>query len=194
MPNEKLCYSNYSDLELFDYIRKDDLAAFEELYYRYWSVLTDSVYKRLHSKQKAEDLVQDLFLDIYQKRNQVQFKVSVKAYLHQAIKYKVLNEFRSDVIRGNYTRSLFFSPECKNDFANYLEAKDLRLKIHSVLNQLPEKCRKAFLLSRHENLSNKEISSSMKISVSTVEKHIGKALKAFRDNLREYSAYRSLAS
>lgn len=189
MPNDKLCYSNLSDLELFGLIKKEDLTAFEELYHRYWAVLTDSVYKRLQSKQKAEDLVQDLFIDVFQKRNTIEFKVSVKAYLHQAIKYKVLNEFRSDTIKNNYTKSLFFGPLSKNDFANHLEAKDLKLRINQVMSKLPEKCRKAFLLSRNENLSNKEISSSMNISVSTVEKHIGKALKMFRDSLKDYSSF-----
>jgi RNA polymerase sigma-70 factor (family 1) len=192
MPNDKLCYSHYSDLELFGLIKQENLTAFEELYHRYWGTLTDSVYKRLQSRQKAEDLVQDLFIDIFQKRNIIEFKVSVKAYLHQAIKYKVLNEFRSDNIKNNYTKSLFFSPTSKNDFANHLEAKDLRLKITEVMNQLPEKCKKAFLLSRMENLSNKEISSNMKISVSTVEKHIGKALKMFRDSLKDYSSFNTI--
>ncbi len=187
MSNDKLCYSNYSDLELFGFIQKDDVAAFEALYHRYWRLLTDTVYKRLQSRQKAEDLVQDLFIDLYQKRNDIEFKVSVRAYLLQAVKYKVLNEFRSDAIKGNYTKSLFFNAVSKNDFANQLDAKDLRVRINEVLETLPEKCRRAFLLSRNSDLSNKEISSTMNISVSTVEKHIGKALKIFRDNLKEFS-------
>ena len=183
-------YTHLSDLELFSMVKSENVAAFEELYSRHRSDLINAVYKRLQSRQRAEDLVQDLFISIYQKRAVIEFTISVKAYLHQAIKYKVLNEFRSELIRTKYQKSLFFSDFCKNDFANRVEAKELGRKIEQTVDSLPEKCRQVFLMSRKDNLSNKDISNGLHISVSTVEKHIGKALNILRSNLGgEYPVY-----
>lgn len=186
MLSSQLLYRDLSDLELFSLIKEDNIKAFEELYNRHWAGLVDAAYRRLQSSQRAEDLVQDLFVSLYQKRTSIEFTVSLQAYLNQALKYKILNEFRSDNTRNTYQKAVFFSPVCKNDFASALEAKELHRKIDMILESLPEKCRKVFLLSRRENRSNKEISQSLSISLSTVEKHIGRALKTLRNALPEY--------
>lgn len=186
MLSQQLPYRDLSDLQLFSLVKEDNTKAFEELYNRHWAGLVDTAYRRLQSSQRAEDLVQDLFISLYQKRQTVEFTVSLQAYLHQALKYKVLNEFRSDNTRQTYQKTLFFRDISKNDFANELEAKELHRKIDAVLESLPEKCRKVFLLSRRENRSNKDISQYLAISLSTVEKHIGKALKTLRTSLPEY--------
>lgn len=182
----QLLYKTLSDQQLFLLVKEDDCRAFEELYSRHWFPLVDAAYRRLQSEQKAEDLVQDLFMSLYQKRHTLEFTVSLQAYLHQALKYKVLNEFRSENTRQTYTKSLFFSEVSKNDLANELDAKELRRKIEIVLESLPDKCRKVFILSRNGNCSNRDISQKLAISLSTVEKHIGKALKALRSSLPEY--------
>ena len=180
MQKGKFLYSPYSDEELFELIKKDDTTAFRELYHRYWTVLVNTAYKRLDSIEKAEDIVQTIFIDLYQRRETIALSHSLKAYLNQALKFKVLNEFRSDALKEKYRRSVFFYDVCKNVLAEDLEAKELHGKIHKILNELPEKCRQVFLLSRKENKSNSDISRDLNISVSTVEKHIGKALKTFR--------------
>lgn len=173
--------SQNSDEELFGLVKENqDTAAFRELYQRYWVVLVDKAYKRLDSIQKAEDIVQTIFIDLYQRRESIELTHSLKAYLFQALKFRVLNEFRANALKERYRRELFFSPLCKNDLANDIEAKELDLKIHKIIDGLPEKCRQVFLLSRRENKSNMDISRDLNISVSTVEKHIGKALKTFR--------------
>lgn len=190
MSSPKLPYERYADKELFGLIQQDDTGAFEAFYRRYWPLLTDIAYKRIQSRAKAEDLVQDLFINLYQKRHTLEFTVSLEAYLRQALKYKVLNEFRSQNIRNQYQQSIFFSPVCKNDFAKDLEAKDLNKKIDKVMELLPEKCKIVFLLSRKENQTNKEISTCLQISISTVEKHISKALKVLRQCMQQYEVAR----
>src|SRR5687768_15692546 len=180
MQKRKFLYSQYTDEELFELMKKDDKAAFRELYQRFWAVLVNTAYKRLDAIEKAEDIVQTIFIDLYQRRESIELTHSLKAYLNQALKFKVLNEFRSEALKERYRRNLFFYDVCKNVLAENLEAKELNVKIHKILNGLPEKCRQVFLLSRKENKSNTDISRDLNISVSTVEKHIGKALKTFR--------------
>jgi RNA polymerase sigma-70 factor (family 1) len=177
MPSSNLFYSQGADNDLFRLVKGGDLRAFEELYNRYWCSLVNAAYKRLNSKEKAEDIVQNIFVDIYQRRSTINLTISLKAYLFQALKFKVLNEFRSDAISAKYMRHLFFSTGCKTDLANGLEAKELEEKIQRIFNGLPKKCREVFRLSRQEELSNKEIATNLHVTISTVEKHISKALK-----------------
>lgn len=186
MLQPKALYENQTDTDLFAMIRQDDVKAFEELYRRYWTFLVDTAYKRLQCRERAEDLVQDLFVSLYHKRQAVEIAVSLKAYLGTALKYKILNEFRSVHTRQAYQKSQFVKTIYQNDISGEIEAKDLNRKVDQVLASLPRKCRAVFLLSRKGHRSNKDISQAMRISVSTVEKHIGKALKVLRTSLPEY--------
>ncbi|HVW99196.1 MAG TPA: RNA polymerase sigma-70 factor [Candidatus Babeliaceae bacterium] len=176
-------YSERIDSELFQLIKQNDTKSFEELYNRYWSALVNFANKRLDSKEKSEDIVQNIFIDIYQRRASIQLNISLKAYLFQALKFKILNLYRAETISNKYKKSLFFNPICKNDLAEELEAKELELIIDRTISHLPEKCRQVFVLSRKENLSNKDISNRLNISVSTVEKHITKALKTLQETV-----------
>lgn len=182
----KMLYQELTDKELFSLTKNNDAKAFEALYQRHWSLLIDTAYRRLQSREKAEDLVQDLFISLYQKRHVIEISVSLQAYMCQALKYKVLNEFRTENTRKAYKDALFLNNSCKNDLANHLETKELHNKIDLILASLPKKCRNVFILSRKGNLTNKDISKNLNISISTVEKHIGKALKTIRNYFPEY--------
>lgn len=182
----KPTYCKEHDANLLLLTKNGDVKAFAELYSRYWAVLVNAAYKRLNVREKAEDIVQNIFADLYNRRASIQLTLSLKAYLYQAVKFRVLNEYRSELIRIKYQKTLFFSSGCKNDFANNLEAKELEAKFQSALNNLPQKCKQVFILSRRENLSNKDISISLNITVSTVEKHISKALKLLRHHIQDH--------
>ncbi len=176
-------FRDYSDEELFRLVRNDDRKAFEEIYRRYWAFLLDYADKPLQSRQKAEDIVQEIFISLYQRRHSIELFVSLKAYLSKALKFKILNELRSQMIREAYQKSVFFNYRFTKDFTAQLEAKELEHSLYNRIQQLPEKCRQTFLLSREENLSYKDISGDLGISVSTVEKHIIKALKVLKTGL-----------
>jgi RNA polymerase sigma-70 factor (family 1) len=180
MPSQKQLYPQAGDFDLFTLVKASDERAFEELYNRHWPILFSIACKRLDSREKAEDIVQNIFIDLYRRRTTIDLAISLSAYLRQALKFKIINEYRSAFNRNKYQKSLFLKNHCKIDFSDPLEAKDLEMKINMILNRLPEKCKQAFLLSRKENLSYKDISIGLCITVSTVEKHISKALKTLR--------------
>ena len=179
-------YQQTNDEQLFCYMKNDDQSAFKELYDRYWSYLLDAAYKTLQCRDKSEDIVQEIFISLYQRRKTIELEVSLKAYLCKALKFKVLNEIRSKTVRETYQKTVFSGTICKNDFAINCETKELKNVIAQSVEQLPEKCKQAFLLSREENLSYKDISGELDISVSTVEKHISKALRYIKGNLNLY--------
>ncbi|HYH14335.1 MAG TPA: sigma factor, partial [Flavisolibacter sp.] len=107
MPNLNLTYNHLSDFELFSLVKHENVEAFEVMYKRYWPELIDAAYKRLQSRQKAEDIVQEIFISLYNKREILEVNVSLKAYLSKALKFKVLNEFRSADVRNTYAKNQF---------------------------------------------------------------------------------------
>ncbi len=177
-------YTYYSEEELLELFKgNNDSRAFEEIYYRCKPMLIAKARKNFQSPEAAEDLVHDIFLSLYSRINSLELTVSLKAYLQTALKYKMQNEFRNRLIREKHKKFLFFSSSCKNDFANPVEVRECRRKIDSTIASLPEKCRIVFTMSRDYDYSYKDISCNLGISVSTVEKHISKALKALRSNV-----------
>ncbi len=185
MPQNSNIFLQFSDEELFLMVREGDTNAFTEIYNRYLLPLVNAAYKPLQSLAKAQDLVQDIFISLYLKKDILEFSVSLKSYLYKALKFKVLNELRSMNIRENYRKNNVFSEACKNDFANNLELRELNSKIEKTIGELPPKCKDVFMLSRNEECSYKQISSSLNISVSTVEKHMVKALKVIKGKLKD---------
>ena len=177
----------FSDEELFVMVREGNTNAFTEIYNRYLMPLVNAAYKPLQSLAKAQDIVQEIFISLYLKKATLEFSVSLKSYLYKALKFKVLNELRSMNIRENYKKSSFFSEVCKNDFSNNIETRELNKKIEKTINGLPPKCKDVFMLSRNEECSYKQIGSQLNISVSTVEKHMVKALKIIKGSIKDNS-------
>ncbi|MFC1225091.1 RNA polymerase sigma-70 factor [Pedobacter sp. BG31] len=178
-------YNLFSDQELTLLLKEDDRLAFEEIYRRYWPELLDTAWKRLSDTETAEELLQDVFISLYTSRHSLVIHTSLIAYLKNALKYKVLNEIRSRIVRANYNQRVMRLNEGKVGPQPHeiLEARELERIIDEKINQLPEKCREVFILSRKEHLSHQHIADRLGISVSTVEKHIGKALRIVRTHL-----------
>lgn len=180
--------ADWSDEMLLDLIKQsDDRAAFAELYERYWESLTDIAYQRLKSVEAAQEAVQDIFVKLFLRRSELELKSNVEAYLKTALKYKVYNAYRSQQIHSNYVAHVM--NENTVDSSNPLQSlqtKELKEKINNVALLMPDKCKEVFLLSKFENLSHVEIAERMGISVSTVKKHITKAMGIMRANLGEY--------
>jgi len=108
MPETYLLNQSLSDLQLFDLAKKDHLKAFEEIYRRHWPGMMSTAYRRLQSRQKSEDIIQDIFISLYQKRYTLELTTSLKAYLYQSLKFKILNIFRDEFTRAACQREVFF--------------------------------------------------------------------------------------
>lgn len=175
----------WTDEMLLDLIqRKDDRAAFAELYERYWDLLVDIAYKRLKSREIANEIVQDIFVSFFIRRQEITLKSSLEAYLKTAVRNQV---FRAYHARQNHHVDLScllekeqIGPALPDEL---LEAKQLKQKIYLATRKMPEKCRDVFIMSRYEYLSHQDIANELEISVSTVKKHITKALGIVRSEI-----------
>jgi len=172
------------DAELLDLVKGDNMEAFEELYNRHWKNLYAFAYKRVRSKEVAEEIVQDFLANLWAGRKTMMIKTSFEGYIYTAIRNLVFNYIAKETRRKAYSHFLeLFKVDADNSTEEMITTRDLQENIEKGLDNLPEKCRSVFELSRHENKSNKEIAAELGISEKTVEGHLTKAIKRLRVTL-----------
>jgi RNA polymerase sigma-70 factor (ECF subfamily) len=182
-----------ADEQLVVLLREDNEQAFDEIYNRYWSKLFSAAYKRLRSRETAEELVQDLFTSLWANRHKLHIHTSLAAYLFASIKYLVLHHLQKEAVRSNYMQSMQLHPvSVSNPAEEAVLLNDLQGHLQREVDHLPSKCRSVFELSRYEGQSMKEIAAKLEISEKTVENHIGKALKILKVSLKDFVTTLSL--
>ena len=170
-----------SDQELVDKLRYSE-AAFTEIYNRYWDKLLYVSALKLQNTPMAEEIVQEIFLDLWRRREQLSISVSLEAYLSVAVKYRIINaqlkiKREQDYLQGQ--RERVFQTD------KWLDEKELEKHFQLLISKLPEKCRITYLLSREAGLSLKEISLRMAVSQKAVEANLTRSLKILRLGLRK---------
>ena len=143
--------------------------------------------------ETAEDIVQEVFIYVWENKGTITIHTSIKAYLFKATYTRCLNYLNRQKMMTTNRRQIeqelkdyeasFFDPD-KNEIIRKLYMNDLRDEIDKAIESLPQKCREVFTLSYIMDMKNKEISKFLDISVSTVEKHINYALKVLRQLLQ----------
>jgi RNA polymerase sigma-70 factor (family 1) len=179
-----ILYNSKTDAELTGLFKSGDQSAFTELYNRYKGLLYIYACKITGNDTIAEDLIQDIFIYIWDKRQTINFTSSVSSYLYSAIRYKFFDLVDKQKVRADYVQSLqafLDQNECLTD--NYILEKELSAIIEKEVANLPAKMREVFLLSRKGNLSNKKIAEQLGISEKTVKNQISTALKTLRIKL-----------
>lgn len=179
-------YEKLSDEDLAGLLKKGNINAFEEIYNRYWSRLYSAAYKRVHSRDVCQEIVQDLFTSFWLGRKELKIRMSLESYLLTAVRYKVFNYIEKELVRRNYRQSLpGLSLRIDNSTEETIFFNELNKQLEEEIIHLPEKCRRVFELSRKEQKSNKEIALELNISEKTVENHITKALRLLRSGLKD---------
>lgn len=171
---------NQSLQVLMERVKDSDQKAFSELYDRLWEQLYVRSYTIIKSKPVAEDIVQEVFIDLWQRRKNIENN-NVKAYLYRAVQLKAFNYYRNSKNRQNILKDLL---QDQNFESNETEEEIIYNETHKNILQsiqnLSPKCKKVFQLSRINGLKNKEISQQLDISTSTVESHITKAINVLK--------------
>ncbi len=180
-------YKYLPDDELLLKLSHDDKNAFDEIYRRYWSDMFNAAYNIFRERESCMDIVQELFIWLWEHRNQLNV-ASLKPYLMVAVKFKVSNYIRSGKVKASFFDKLKQVQEPYELAEDSMEVKELVAIIDHFTNQLPERCREVFLLSRQEHLSNKEIAERLGISVKTVENQMTIAIKKLRTSLSRISS------
>lgn len=162
-----------------------DKQAFTAIYRRYWEDLYITAVKALRNKTEAADVVQDVFLSVWNRRNELNIQGSLAAYLHTSIRYKCIHYIEKNITRKDYLLQLaevevsYYAATAEVN----LQLKEIQETVNRTVAKMPPKMQDVYKLSRQEHLSYKEIAENMGISVETVKKHIQHALQLIRTNL-----------
>ena len=176
IPNEEL---------LLHYLAQKDNRAFRHLYGVYFVALKSIAIRYVKDDQIACDLVQDVFLKVWQKRTFLFLKEGIKTYLYRSVQHACLDYLKHQEVKGDYinavTTKLKIEEIYYNDDPQSLFAEDERLElIYKEIDKLPDKCREIFTMSYLEERKTSEIAVLLNISTRTVEVQLYKALKILR--------------
>lgn len=173
-----------TDEDLIALIRENDLGAFERIYNKYWSKLYLSAYNIIRDRQVAEDVTQEVLVNLWIKRANLKL-TSLNAYLYTSVRYQVFNVIRSGKVRADLFNRLeeLFS---NNGGEELLSEKEINRLLEQGVAGLPEKCRQIFIMSRKEHLSTKEIAERLGIAPKTVENQLTVALNRLRKTLGDF--------
>lgn len=172
------------DTELMIRIQHSDMEAFSLLYHHYWHPLFSFANKLLRSYDDAQDIVQTVFLSIWERRNVIAIQQSVESYLHQAVRFQSLKKLESVLSSPeNIDRIQEELLPAFNDILHRMQEQDLVKQLEKEISGLPPRTQEIFLLSRQYKLSIAEIAMKLGISEQTVKNQLHIALKALRHSI-----------
>jgi RNA polymerase sigma-70 factor (ECF subfamily) len=169
---------------IFKRLQNGDEKAFSELFDKYYSALCMFANKYLQDMDLSRSLVQQVFIDLWMKRQKIAISTSVKSYLYTTVKNRCIDVLRKSKATTEISESV--ENLRQTPFHDLIEEAELNDRINASINQLPEKCSEVFLLCRFEGLKYSEIAEKLGVSVKTVEMQMGIALKKLRDSLSDY--------
>ena len=170
----------------FENWQNGDDNAFDSLFRKFFKPLCYVAGKKTGNVHEAEDIVQDLFTEIFHKKDKIIITTSIDQYLYGALFYKC-RDFNRESKNNHSLDEIYPDPGDPASLpSEKLEEMELEARIYQAITGLPEKCRQVFELSRFENKKNREIAEILNISVKTVETHMSNALKKLGETFLKY--------
>ncbi len=177
----------YDHVKFVSALRNSDEVAFEAVFRDYYNRLCNYANGIVNDLEESEEMVQNTFLSLWEKRSTVTIHTSVKSYLYQAVHNNCLNRLKHENVRQNYRKHEQYTNDDRFDnVSQYVVNNELKIRIDEAIKALPDQCRRVFELSRFEYMNYADIAGKLNISKSTVEKHMIKALKLLREQLKDY--------
>jgi RNA polymerase sigma-70 factor (ECF subfamily) len=181
-------FVNYSDEELMLEVKADNMFAFDCLYRKYGKRIYRFALSILKSSEEAENIIQEVFLSLWEHRHSVINEASVKYYIFSIAYNSSISVLRKKIRETSFIDHLKSLQDIQQEVVNTeLEFNELNDKLNQIIDQLPQRQREVFLLHRIERLKYRDISERLGISVNTIENHMSKALKTIRKKLGNYS-------
>lgn len=181
-------FSLYSDKELMQEIKADNMYAFDALYEKYCKRVYKFAYSILKTREEAENMVQEVFLNLWENRHKVEKDSSIKSYMFTITYNSAVSIIRKKARESEfieYLKSVQKIDEEPVDVA--LEYTELANKLDEIINSLPQRQKEVYLLHKVEGMKYNEIAERLSISVNTIENHMSRALKTIREKIGNYS-------
>jgi RNA polymerase sigma-70 factor (ECF subfamily) len=177
--------TNFNIKVIVKRLAKDDKKALDELYNIYYPRLYAFAKKFLKVEDQINDIIQDVFIKLWENRNKIKSHDTFNSWIFTITKNAIITYFREKIKEDSFharvkemaTSNIFF-------IDNSVEYNDIKEKVDLIVDQLPDKRKQVFILSREQGLSNKEIADKLSISIKTVEDHNMHAIKFLRKHLK----------
>lgn len=183
-----------TEIELVAKIEEGDLQAFQQLYEEFYVSLCVYARRFTRANEIAEEVVQDVFLTLWEQQGRLTITTSLKAYLFTSVRNRCLdhlkhlqvvnryNEYYSNLLRD--AEDLYIFSQESGDA--WLIAGELEKKLTDAVGLLPEQCRRIFMLSRYDGYKNQDIADNLGVTVNTVQRQISIALEKLRVSMKKY--------
>lgn len=172
-----------SDKELLLLLAKGDERAYEFLFKQFYRPLSLFANRYVDDIDQAKDIVQEVFFQLFEKRETITIHTSLKSFLYQMVRNRALNHIKMNKIHSDHHERILLTSSFEVVDSSEIEHSELEDKIAKIVSDLPNQTRRVFELSRYEGIPNQEIADSLEISKRTVETHISLALRKLREGL-----------
>jgi RNA polymerase sigma-70 factor (ECF subfamily) len=173
--------SSHAGIQLLDVSIE---VVFERVFKANFKALHAYVFTILRDEAAAEEIVQNVFYKLWEKKDSIQINQSVTAYLYRSVYNDSLNHLKHIKVKSAYKSYINYSNG--NNATEEIKLRELEERLDAALRDLPEQCRTIFQMSRYEELKYQEIADRLQLSVKTVENQMGKALKILRIKLKDF--------
>lgn len=164
-----------------------DLNQFEQLFNSHYGNMCSYAYKYLENLEDAEEIVQDVFVKLWENRNEIVIDGNLQSYIFRAVRNGCLNLIKHRIVRQEYaTKEQQSNTIMQQNLENEIVANELEIKIREAIDALPVERKKVFIMSRYEGLKYREIAEKLNISNKTVENQMGKAILFMKERLSKY--------
>jgi RNA polymerase sigma-70 factor (family 1) len=174
-------YSNYPDQQLLLLLQEDSVLAFNVIYERYSQPLYLYILSKIDTGEASKDVLQDLFTSLWERRHTLSVNESLKSYLYQSARHKIIDIYRKNTTYRKYLQELIAHFDVQpGGIAELVDSRTRTQDVFEAINQLPERMKEVFLLSRVEHQTVEQIATRLNLSPQTVKNQITKALKILR--------------
>lgn len=184
-------YKELTDEILVELLKQGKDKAFDELYFRYRDSLVRFVYVRMKSVTISEEIVQEVFTSIWERRKTLVIQKTFAAYIYTSVRYMTLDYIKSHTVTDQYIQEVLdkntVSYTSHNTTEDSIYYEELQKAVDEAAMLLPKKSKEVFILSRVKQYTNKEIADELNVSIDTVKYHITYALKFMRTYLGEFN-------
>lgn len=164
-----------------------DEASFKEMYTTHFRGMYSYACTILKDEVQAEEMVQSVFVKLWEKKNHLRIESSLKSYLYRMVHNECMNMLNHNIVKAKFVKEKIYAMQNDNEAAGEkMQASELEEKFRAALRLLPEQCRTIFQLSRFEDMKYREIAQHLGIAEKTVENQMGKALKFLRLKLADF--------
>lgn len=175
--------------ELLSKLAQGDEAAFTDIYHQYWKLLFSVAANKLDDLSDAEEVVQEVFADLWKRRSEINIQQSLKSYLAAAVKFQVYSLLHKKYRQRQHEQAMQQPVSGISHVEEQYDFRELQQQLRQTASQLPERCKLIYELSREAGLSNKEIAHTLDIAEKTVENQMTRALKHLRTSLKSFFSF-----